>query len=723
MQCGLTCIAIICRYYGINISLTDLENACGSQIYGVNLHTMNMLARDLGFNSLCVKTNIDKLSEAPLPLILHWNHNHFVVLYKKSKRNNKEYYYISDPAKGKYRLKEKDFLSHWTNENKGIALILGTPQNKREELNGSKINLSKSSIKSNSELSFLTLCKILYKYKKQFLKIIATLFIIAISQLIFPFLTQLIVDNGIHEKNLNIISVILIGELILVLGRTIADYMRRWTTLHISINLSITLLFSFVQKLFRLPMRFLQTRRFGDLKQRFEDHYKVQNFLSSDVVALSFTIITFIVYSIVLLIYDITLFSIMIIFSAIYFIWLSIFLSKRSKLNFEKFEALSKNNSYTYQLLTSLPDIKIHNCSSKRCSEWKKSLDSLFSIESKSLKLTQTQEVGSTLINELENIVLTIISSIFVIRGVISLGQMITIQFIIGQLLIPIDNIMKSVYSWQDMKISLCRINEIYRGLDEKELYNNRPIKYPIHFIKLYNLSFSYEKYSPFKAIDNISITIPKGTITAIVGPSGSGKSTIMKILLGFFPEINSNVFLNNTSLEQLDIEQWRRKCGVVMQNGAIFSDSIEANIVMDKCIVDEIRFKKAIEIACLEEFVKNLPLGYKTRIGRDGKSLSKGQTQRILIARAVYKDPEFIFFDEATNSLDASLEHKIVKNLNKFFKNKTVIIIAHRLSTIKNANKILVLDKGKIIEEGTHEQLLQLKNSYWNLIHHQLTI
>ena len=723
MQCGLACISMICKYYGVPKSLSFLEEFCGSQTYGNNLHALSMLAKDLGFDSMAVRIEACKIESVSTPAILFWNHNHFVVLYRITTFKSKRYFYISDPAKGRYKVSAEQFFSKWCHNDKGIVLII-------EPTDSLLNNSEKSSIPPNFHFKLSQYWKSLKEFNKDkngslipFFKILGLLMLIAVIQLALPFLTQGIVDKGINNKDIGFIWLVLLGELMLVIGRTIADYVRSWITLKASIRISLAILRKFIDKLFKLPMRYLMSRRFGDLRQRFEDHTRVHNFLTSELVSISFAVITFLVFSIVLWYYNFILLCVILGFSIIYIVWLALFLTERRKIDYERFEAASKNNSITYQLLTSIPDIKIHNCGERRRNEWEESMEMLFNNQTKLLRLGQLQNGGATLIMELKNILLTVLSASFVIKNVITLGEMLAIQYIVGQLSVPIETIMRSLYSWQDMKMAFQRIQEIHRYENEKDYYGRN--YYPTLYgdITISDLSFSYEKYAPDPTLLNLNISIPKGKITAIVGGSGSGKTTLIKILLGYFPEINSHIHVNNISFNDIDIDKWRENCGVVMQDGIIFSDTIERNIVMNDEEIDVEKFKSAVEIACLSEMIESLPLKYHTLVGRDGKSLSQGQKQRILIARAVYKNPEIIIFDEATNSLDAALEHRIVENLNSFFKDRTVIIVAHRLSTIRNADKILVLHHGQIVEEGTHDQLLKAHNYYWNLIRHQTTI
>lgn len=543
-------------------------------------------------------------------------------------------------------------------------------------------------------------------------------------QLIFPFLTQAIVDIGITHQNLGIIYLILLGQLILTISRTSVDFIRRWILLHISMRINISLVSDFFIKLLKLPMSFFDTKLMGDLMQRMNDHNRVEKFLTTQMLNVTFSLLSFIVFGCVLLGYNIFIFLIFLTGSILYGIWIAIFLKKRKLLDYELFEKQAMNNNKTYQFITSMQEIKLQNCEQRRRWEWEDVQADLFQVNMKSLKLQQTQEAGSIFINEVKNIIITVLAATAVIHGQMTLGMMLAVQYIIGQLNAPVEQLMNFLYSLQDVKISLERINEIHEMENEE---NNKEALNAFHdrdkSLSFKNADFKYDPHNPNKTLDGINITIPEGKVTAIVGTSGSGKTTMIKLLLGYYPLLAGEITIGSTDLQKYNLKWWRKHCGVVMQDGVIFSESIARNIAVDDGEIDKERLLQAARIACIDNYIQTLPLKYNTLIGQDGIGLSQGQKQRILIARAVYKNPDYIFLDEATNALDANNERAIVENLMEFYKGKTVVIVAHRLSTVKNADQLIVIERGKIIETGTHTELIDRQGAYYHLVKNQLEL
>ena len=545
-----------------------------------------------------------------------------------------------------------------------------------------------------------------------------------VLQLIFPFLTQAIVDIGITHQNLGIIYLILLGQLILTISRTSVDFIRRWILLHISMRINIFLVSDFFIKLLKLPMSFFDTKLMGDLMQRMNDHNRVEKFLTTQMLNVTFSLLSFIVFGCVLLGYNIFIFLIFLTGSILYGIWIAIFLKKRKLLDYELFEKQAMNNNKTYQFITSMQEIKLQNCEQRRRWEWEDVQADLFQVNMKSLKLQQTQEAGSIFINEVKNIIITVLAATAVIHGQMTLGMMLAVQYIIGQLNAPVEQLMNFLYSLQDVKISLERINEIHEMENEE---NNKEALNAFHdrdkSLSFKNADFKYDPHNPNKTLDGINITIPEGKVTAIVGTSGSGKTTMIKLLLGYYPLLAGEITIGSTDLQKYNLKWWRKHCGVVMQDGVIFSESIARNIAVDDGEIDKERLLQAARIACIDNYIQTLPLKYNTLIGQDGIGLSQGQKQRILIARAVYKNPDYIFLDEATNALDANNERAIVENLMEFYKGKTVVIVAHRLSTVKNADQLIVIERGKIIETGTHTELIDRQGAYYHLVKNQLEL
>ena len=538
-----------------------------------------------------------------------------------------------------------------------------------------------------------------------------------------PFLTQAIVDIGIKHNDIKFIWLVLLGELMIVIGRTATDFIRRWLLLHISMRINISLVSDFFIKLLKLPMAFFDTKLMGDLLQRIEDHSRVQNFLTGQVLNVVFTFLSFIIFGIILFIYNKIIFGVFIMGSIVYGLWISSFLQRRKVLDYEIFEQQAINQNKTYQFITSMQEIKLQDCEQRRRWEWEDTQADLFAVQMKLLKLQQTQEAGSIFINEVKNILITVLAATAVINDQITLGAMLAIQYIVGQLNSPVEQIMSFIYSLQDVKISLERINEIHEGKNEESKENQAKTFECEKSIKIENIDFKYDPYALKKTLDGVSFDIPKGKVTAIVGASGSGKTTLIKLMLGYYPVISGSIFIAGRNINEYNLKWWRRHCGVVMQDGVIFSESIARNIAVDDGEIDVKRLEQASIIANIHSYVTGLPLKYDTIIGRDGVGLSQGQKQRILIARAVYKNPDFIFLDEATNALDAKNERAIVENLDAFYKGRTVVVVAHRLSTVKNADQIIVIDGGKVIEIGNHTFLIEKKGAYYNLVKNQLEL
>lgn len=720
MDCGSTCLRMVARYYGKSYSAKQLQELCTISHEGVSLLSINDAAQELGFRTVSGRITLRKLIiQKPLPCILYWNQEHFVVLYAIPKKWNKKLiFHIADPGKGLLTTDEETFKDNWLStrndyEEKGILLVLQpTPQfyDKEDE-------------KKKKKSSFKFLYGYLHQYKRFFFQLVLGLLLGSILQLLFPFLTQAIVDIGIADKNIGFIYLILVGQLVLVLSSTCIDFIRRWILLHISIRINISLLSDFIIKLMKLPMSFFDTKQIGDLLQRMDDHERVEHFLTSQTLSVLFSIFSFIVFGIVLLYYNLGIFLIFLSCSILYALWITLFLKKRRLLDYEYFEQRALNQNKTMQLLNGMQEIKLQDCERRRRWEWEDVQASLFQINIKSLKLQQIQESGAILINQVKNIIITIVAATAVVKGELSLGMMLAIQYIIGQLNSPVEQLLGFIYSWQDVKISLERMSEIHEQKNEEpEKDQGSTIANAPANIYIRNVSYQYDgKYSP-KVLKNISLCIPKGKITAIVGASGSGKTTLIKLLLGYYQPIEGNILIDDTNLKTMNLKEWRKKCGVVMQDGYIFTESIARNIAINDNEIDTKRLAEASRIACTE-FIDKLPLKYNTIIGTDGQGLSQGQKQRILIARAVYKNPLFLFFDEATNSLDANNERTIIENLNSFYQGKTVVIVAHRLSTVRNADQIVVLNKGEIIETGTHDVLIKQKRAYFELVKNQLEL
>ena len=719
MQCGVACLAMVCSHYGREYSLETLSKYCSPTAEGVSLLAVCDAAGKLGLHATAGRTVAGQLDATLLPCILHWRQNHFVVLYRVRGHGGKRRYFIADPAKGLSVYSEDDFLEAWAStgiggQDGGVALFLKpTPEFYSRPQEG----------RQQQKRSFRFLLGYIRQYRRYFGQIVLGLLLGCVLQLIMPFLTQAIVDVGIRGQNLRLIWLILLGELTIVLGRTATDLIRRWLLLHISMRINISLVSDFFIKLLRLPMGFFDTKLTGDLMQRIADHSRVQNFLTNQTLSVMFTTLSFLVFGAVLLVYDWKIFGIFLAGSVLYGLWTAAFLGRRKVLDYELFGQQARNQNSTWQMVTSMQEIKLQDCGQRRRWEWEDVQAGLFGVQMKSLRMQQAQEVGSVLINEVRNIVITVLAAAAVIHGQMTLGMMLAVQYIIGQLNSPVTQLMGFIYSLQDVRISLERINEVHQAPDEEGVCGDRREISGKGGITLSGVCFRYDPHSPEPVIDNVSMAIPEGRVTAIVGASGSGKTTLLRLLLGYYRPEAGIIRIGDSPLEEYDIDWWRRQCGVVMQDGVIFSESIARNIAVSDGEIDTRRLEEAARLANIHGYVMSLPLGYNTVIGRDGTGLSQGQRQRILIARAVYRNPRFILLDEATNSLDARNERVIVERLREFFRGRTVVVIAHRLSTVRDADQIIVLDSGRIVETGTHGTLTAGRGAYYTLVKNQLEL
>lgn len=680
--------------------------------------TISDAAEKIGFRTQGARLTIDKLSEIPLPAILHWNQYHFVVLYKVKKSRKGVEFFVSDPAHGLVSYNKEEFLKCWASTEQkgvpaGIALLL-EPTSEFYKDEGEKVN----------KTGFRYLFSYLKPYKKLINQLLLGFFTGSILSLLFPFLTQAIVDVGITTNNLSFIVLVLVAQLVLTTSQTAVGFIRSWIMLHTSTRISISLISDFLIKLMKLPIRFFDTKQIGDLRQRIDDNERVQTFLTGSLVSMSFGIFTFIIYSFVMAYYD---WSILLIFyfgSALYVLWIVLFLKKRKELDYKYFNVAAANQSNVYQLITGMQEIKLNNCEKQKRWEWERIQARLFRVNVKGLMLNQNQQAGSLFINQVKNIVISFIAAKAVIDGSMTLGMMMAVQYIIGQLNSPINEFIVFMRAGQDAKISLERLGEIHNNDDEEDVNLFRIYELPENKnISVQNLSFHYEGPKSPRVLNDINLVIPQNKITAIVGASGSGKTTLIKMLLGFYPPYEGKIEIGGINLNQFSMEMWRSNCGVVMQDGFIFSDTIANNIAVGEDYPNKDKLFNAVKMANILDYIQSLPLRYNTKIGQEGAGLSQGQKQRILIARAIYKNPEFLFFDEATNALDANNEKTIQENLNEFFQGKTVITVAHRLSTVKNAHQIVVIDKGEVVEIGNHEELTRKKGAYYQLVKNQLEL
>jgi len=713
-DCGPTCLRIVAKHYGKLISLQEIRDISETTREGSSLLKLSEAAEAMGFRTIGAKLNFDKLKSAPLPLIVHYDKNHFVVVY----RIRKDVVYISDPAYGLISLTKEEFIERWIGNNadkyskEGITLLLEiTPEFKKLKWEDS----------SKRSLGFLF--RYLTNYKNLIIQLCIGLLVGSLLQLIFPFLTQSIVDVGIQNQDIGFIYLVLFAQVMLFFGRTSVEVLRSWILLHLTTRINISLVSDFFIKLMNLPISYFDTRMTGDIMQRIGDHRRIENLLTGTTLNTLFSFFNLVVFGAVLIYYSLTIFLIFLGGSIIYIIWILFFMKRRRELDYRRFAQMSQEQSTVIELINGMQEIKMHNAEKQKRWGWEFVQARLFSVSIQSLTLEQTQEVGSTVINELKNIFITFTSALLVIEGNLTLGMMLSVQYIIGQLNSPISELVGFIRAYQDASISLERLNEIH----DKEEEENTEKQYirnvnPGEELAVKNLSYRY-KGADEHVLNGINLTVPPQKITAVVGASGSGKTTLMKLLLKFYEPIKGEILYGNHDLKMIAAKSWRDQCGVVMQEGYVFNDTIAGNIAVGQDRIDQERLIKAARIANILEYVQSLPLGFNTKIGNEGAGMSTGQKQRLFIARAVYKDPEILFFDEATSALDARNERIVMENLNHFLKGKTVFVIAHRLSTVKNADQIVVIDQGKITEQGTHEQLLNSKGAYYDLIKNQLEL
>ena len=715
-DCGPACLKIVAKHFCKNLSLPNLRELSETTREGSSLLALSDTAEKIGFRTLGVKLSATTLKNANLPCILHWNANHYVVLYKVKKGR----YYISDPAHGLIDLNQREFLDRWIGNNaneeeeSGIALLI-EPTPKLKNYN------SYQDEKTN--FGFTYLFQYVLKYKKFMGQLILGLMGGSLLQLVVPFLTQSVVDVGIKNQDIHFVYLILFAQVALFLGRSTIEIIRSWILLHLSTRINISIISDFFIKLMNLPIAFFDSKMTGDIMQRINDHKRIENILTTSSLSVIFSMMTFVVFSFVLAYYSSLIFSLFLVGSALYFGWVLLFLKKRKELDYKRFSQISDEQSKVIEIINGMQEIKLHNAEKQKRWNWEHVQARLFNISIKSLALEQYQSVGSSLINELKNIVITMFAATLVVKGSITLGMMLAITYIVGQLNGPIQQFINFIRELQDAKISLERLGEIH-GKEDEVFIDQQSITQidPQENIYLKDVDFRYTG-SYDLVLKNLTLTIPANKITAIVGTSGSGKTTLMKLLLKFYNPQQGKISLGSHPMDRISNKAWRKHCGVVMQEGHIFNDTIAGNIAIGDDRIDYKKLEHAVEIANIKEHIESLPLRYNTKIGMEGTGLSTGQKQRLLIARAVYKNPDILFFDEATSALDSNNEKVIMENLNRFFEDKTVCVIAHRLSTVKNADQIVVLEKGRIIEKGTHKELVAQRKSYYQLVKNQLEL
>ena len=716
MDCGPTCLRMITKFYGRSYSLQYLREHAFITREGVSMLGISDAAEQIGFRTMGVRVTLEQLNtELPLPCILHWNQRHFVVCYKI--KNGK--YYIADPASKRLVYEKEEFEHCWFStqvegKDTGTALLLepGPEFYDREE-----------DVKDKKrELSFFF--RYLTPYKRELFQLILGMLTGSILQLIMPFLTQSLVDTGIRDSNLSFITLILIAQVVIFVAQLSVGFIRSWILLHMNTRINIALISDFLAKLMRLPLHFFDTKMVGDIMQRIGDHNRIESFMTGSSISALFSFVNFIVFGFVLAYYDLTILGLFLFGNGLYVAWVLAFMRYRRELDIKRFAQAAGEQSNLFQLVTGMQEIKLNNCETEKRWEWERIQVKLFKISIKGLALGQYQQLGSVFFNQTTNILISFTAARAVVSGEMTLGMMMSLTYIVGQLTAPIEQFNGFARSFQDAKISLERLGEIHQREDEEQTLALKVNALPDNkALQIEDVSFSYDGADRDYVLEHINLTIPQHKVTAIVGASGSGKTTLIKLLLGFYEPNKGNIKIGDLSLKNMNPHVWRARTGCVMQDGFIFSDSIAKNIAIGAEVIDKERLLHAVTVANIRDFIDSLPLGYNTKIGMEGNGVSQGQRQRILIARAVYKNPEFIFLDEATNALDANNEREIMEHLHQFYKGRTVVVVAHRLSTVRDADNIVVLDKGQVVEEGTHEELTARRGVYYKLVKNQLEL
>ena len=738
MDCGPTCLRMVAKFYGKSYTLQYLRSRSYITREGVSMLGISEAAENIGFRTRGYRLTWEELrDEVPLPCIVHWKQRHFVVVFAinvkkqsplsfwrgvggevKRKDGPKTIIHVADPAQGLLTYTKEEFLNCWLStanegEKVGAALLLETtPDFYRHE------------DEEKGKLKFMYLLGYLRPYTKFFIQLGLGMFTGTFISAIFPFLTQAVVDYGINNSDLAFIVMVLVAQMVLTFGQTANGLIRSWIMLHVTTRISISLITDFLIKLMKLPIAFFDIKMIGDIMQRINDHNRIQSFLTGSLINIIFAFITLIMYTFIMASYDLGILGVFFLGSALHSAWVILFLKRRRELDYKRFQQSSANSNSIVQLVNGMQEIKLNSCEKQKRWEWESIQARLYRVSIQGLALSQNQELGATFINQAKNLFISFLTAKAVVMGDMTLGMMMAVQYILGQLNAPIQQFIGFTQQAQDAKISLERLGEIHDREDEEKPEDNKIREIPQNAdIELKDVVFQYEGPHSEKVLKKINLKIPANKVTAIVGISGSGKTTLIKLLLGFYEPVKGKITLGGTEMKQFSESAWRKRCGVVMQEGYIFSDTMVNNIGVIDEVPDIQKVEQAVTTANIKDFIETLPLRYNTKIGSQGHGLSTGQKQRILIARAVYKNPDYLFFDEATNALDAKNERVIMENLDRFFQGRTVVVVAHRLSTVKKADQIVVLDKGKIVEIGTHNELVAAKGVYFNLVKDQLEL
>lgn len=715
MDCGPACLKMVAGFYKKNFTIESLRRKCYITREGVSFLGLSEAADSIGFRTIGVRIPFEMLAgNVPLPAIVHWRQNHFIVVYKIKN----DIIWAADPSIGLVKYSRDEFIRNW-----GSTIVDGKPTGLVLIIEPTPA-LFEAESEPERKHGFRFLFKYFRLYKKYIYQLILGLLLGSSIQLIFPFLTRSIIDIGLNNNDIGFIYLVLFAQLALVVGRLSVEFIRGWLLLHIGTRVNVAIISGFLQKLMSLPIAFFDIKLTGDILQRIEDNNRIEDFLTSASLNILFSFFNLVIFGIVLALFSLKILALFLAGSVLYITWVSIFMKSRARLDIQRFKQMSESGSKLITIINGMQEIKLTQSELSMRWDWEKIQASLFGIKIKGLGIIQYQSAGATFINEVMNICITVVAATAVLKGNMTLGMMLAVQFIIGQMNVPVSQIISFFRISQDARISLDRLSEVHEMAEEELDSGMKVRKLPDRKdIYINNVSHQYEgPHSPF-VLKDIDLHIEENSTTAIVGTSGSGKTTLLKLLLGFYQPTGGEILIGDTHLSNLSLKIWRRKTGAVMQDGFLFPETIAYNIAPGSQVIDEDRLSDAAEVANIRGFIESLPLGYNTKIGNNGHGLSEGQKQRLLIARVIYKNPEIIIFDEATNSLDAGTEKVIVDNLSEFFRGKTVIIVAHRLSTVKNADKIIVLDNGRIIETGNHNSLISDRGAYYELVKNQLEL
>jgi ATP-binding cassette, subfamily B, bacterial len=713
MDCGPTCLKIVSKYYGRYYSLALLRDLCGTTREGVSISNITNGAERIGLKTRVVKCSVKQLSEeVPLPCIVHWKSHHFVVVYKIKKNR----IYISDPASGLVSYPLKEFTRSWLQRNSKKGVVIGL----QPEADFHELDLEDH---VQNQKSYRSVLGYFRPYRKNILTLVLIMLFATALQASLPFITRAIIDVGVHTSDVDFINIMLIAHAVILISITFSNAVRDWITMHLTARINISLISDYLVKLMKMPITFFENKLIGDILQRAQDHQRIRDFIMGSSLNLVFSSITFLVFSIILFIFDRTIFWCFTGGSMIYLGWVLGFLEVRKRLDTNYFGLMAKDQSYWVETISSMQDIKVNNYEQNKRWKWENLQAKLYKVNVKLLSVTNFQTQGAQLIDGMKNLLITVICAKSVISGEMTFGIMVSTLIIIGMLNGPLHQFIQFAISAQVARISLKRINEIHALPDEENHIDVYQAEIPRgRDIRADRLTFQYVPKSPF-VIQNVSFIIPTGKITAIVGDSGSGKTTLLKIILRLYEPTYGNLHIGNLNLGNVSLKKWRKMCGVVLQDGKIFNDTVLNNIVLGAEEIDHDLLERAVSLANINHEIESMPKGYSTKLGEQGRGMSGGQKQRILIARALYKNPEFLFLDEATNALDTINEKKIVDALEEAFIGRTVVIIAHRLSTIRKADQIIVMKNGRISEIGSHESLIEKRGHYYDLVSTQAAL